>query len=408
MASKKPYTLPILVRSNSSRTKSGQDWYVEYFFEIPDQPGVMQSFKVRDGINYITDPELKEKEAQQLLKDVTRGLERENHNPFAPDLIVEKQIKTVKKKIEDDKKVNSGLTLAEAMAIFKNDIIQSNAKPDTITTYDGYLNNFSRWLTEKELLNYIAGQFTEIQLEEYLNSRYNAGTWSARTFNNYLMFFTTFFARCQAIERKTNRAITYEYRPGVILKKKSRGQKNSTYPPTLVSKIKNILDLKGNEMLRDYVEWIFLSLMRPLEINNLRVVNINEHLRQIRIIGKTDDRLIPITNQLLRLINKKGLLDLNPEWYVFGEGGYPGPVKCRRDFFSEWYRKDVRKPLKLSEKYGPYSWKPTAMVNMVYAGFDKTDIMVLSGHKTVDAFEAYMRDLVIDKSSAMKGNAIEF
>jgi hypothetical protein len=55
---KAPYKLPIIVRS-----KNG-DWFVKYWYELPDQPGVYKEFRSRDGVNYVKD--LKKKGKAQL------------------------------------------------------------------------------------------------------------------------------------------------------------------------------------------------------------------------------------------------------------------------------------------------------------------------------------------------------
>lgn len=44
-----PYKLPTICRC-----KSGE-WYIQYFYEYPDQPGKYKAFKVKDGINRIHD-----------------------------------------------------------------------------------------------------------------------------------------------------------------------------------------------------------------------------------------------------------------------------------------------------------------------------------------------------------------
>jgi hypothetical protein len=55
-----PYKLPTICRC-----KSGE-WYIQYYYEYPDQPGKFKAFKVKDGINRIHDLQLKEAAAQQL------------------------------------------------------------------------------------------------------------------------------------------------------------------------------------------------------------------------------------------------------------------------------------------------------------------------------------------------------
>ncbi|WP_312789687.1 hypothetical protein, partial [Sphingobacterium sp.] len=46
------------------------DWRVVYEYQLPGQTGKFRKFYVRDGINYIHDPEEKELAAQQLREDI--------------------------------------------------------------------------------------------------------------------------------------------------------------------------------------------------------------------------------------------------------------------------------------------------------------------------------------------------
>jgi hypothetical protein len=75
LKSQLPYKLPIIVRAKN-------DWFVKYFYEIPDHPGKFKEFRVRDGINYIQDPIEKEEEIQKLYTDILYALEKKEHNPF--------------------------------------------------------------------------------------------------------------------------------------------------------------------------------------------------------------------------------------------------------------------------------------------------------------------------------------
>ena len=118
------------------------------------------------------------------------------------------------------------------------------------------------------------------------------------------------------------------------------------------------------------------------------------------------DRLIPISDQLLSLVRKRCKTAL-PGDYVFGEAGKVSAHRMSVDYFLNKYRALLNN-LNISDDYGPYSWKSTAICDMINAGFTDKEIMVLSGHKTQKAFEIYKRDLVIDNSHLMKGSVLEF
>jgi hypothetical protein len=60
------------------------DWRVVYEYQLPGQTGKFRKFYVRDGINYIHDPEEKELAAQRLRED------RAEKNKYYSPVVAEK------------------------------------------------------------------------------------------------------------------------------------------------------------------------------------------------------------------------------------------------------------------------------------------------------------------------------
>ncbi len=397
MANTLPYKLPTICRC-----KSGE-WYIQYHYERPEAPGKFKAFKVKDGINRIHDKRAKEDAAQQLLRDISYWLEVLNYNPFEEK---SDRVKQAAHEIQS-RTEPPNWTLTAGIEAFRAFIKKQNYSIRTIRTYDNYLYNLESHLKEFPEKNIQACAFTEVDLIMFLDTECDELEWSARTYNNYLDFYNTFFNRLKKLERQVHRKIDYTFDISGVDSKKTSPQKNKAYTPVLITEVKKQLDKPANEHLRDYVEWIYLSLMRPAEIRNLKVRDIDEQNRQIRIIGKTGDRLIPISDQLLKLIKKRHVMQAGHNAFVFGRAGKPGLTAMSKDYFPEKYV-EIKESLHLDRNYTIYAWKHTAVINMIMAGFSDEQIMVLSGHKTKDAFNAYKRDLVIEKSHAMKGSTIEF
>lgn len=401
MSKYKPYKLPKLMRC-----KSG-DWYVEYFFERPDAPGKFKSFKVRDGINYIHDPEEKEKEAKKLVKEVRFALEVDNYNPFdeKKTLIVDAKAEVIK---VTERQRTKFWTVKEANAAYLAYIKWKNLAKTTIDMCESYMNGLDAWLIKKGMTSFEMAEFTEAMLLEYLDSKKssNQQAFSARTYNNYLTFFRTYFTRIEKLERKSGHKVKYEMDLSDLELKKSKAERNRYYSDTIAVKVKE----KLTSDLRDYCEWIYHSCMRPREIQLLQVQHIDLSSRQIKVAGetgKTGDRFVPVSEELLRLINDRKLTEVPANYYVFGSEGKPGPKHVYEMYFSRRYRK-VREALGLDDNYTIYGWKHTAVVNMIHAGFSHEEIMIRTGHRDRKSFEAYIRDLVVEPNSRMTGKTIPF
>ncbi|GAA4341614.1 hypothetical protein GCM10023149_54040 [Mucilaginibacter gynuensis] len=397
---KKPYKKPTIIRSTNG------DWHVQYYYEPPDAPGTWKLFKRRAGINYIKGRDEKEKAAQELRLDVEEWL-RAGNGPYDSDYNVKTQIVQQLEQVEVKKVASRRWTITKAIDEFRKHVKKQGLADRTKQTYDNYLYNLEGYIKDNQLEGLIASEIDEYKIIEFLDLESDNLDWSARTYNNYLEFYGTFFNRCQKLERVERRKIVYDFDISDIDLKNTTPQKNKAYTPRLVKEIKSTTSKLGYKNLLEYMEWIYLSLMRPEEIRSLSFRDIDESARQIRIIGKTGDRIIPISDQLLKLIKKRSSKMKHFNDFVFGKAGDVSADRMGGDYFREQF-KEIRKDLKLDERYGLYSFKHTSVIAMIKAGFKDNEIRVLSGHKTQAAFEAYKRDLVIDNSHVMKGSTIDF
>lgn len=395
------YKLPKIIKP-----KSG-DWYVQYYFRDP-ATFKYEEFRERKGVNYIKNLGEKQIFIDELAGQVAGWL-KAGHSPYDEEQILVAQIEP---KLEEIKKIKTGKTawtLSRAVTEYTTFIEGNGHTPDTLRTYKKYVKAFESWLVENEYLDHIASEFTEIEVEVFLTDYYESEEWSGRTYNNYMEFMITFFTRIKKLEKKAtkNRKLIYDFDPEELEPKITKPQRNKAFTPVMLHSLKQHLKDLEYDDLKDYLEWIFLSSMRPAEIRELRVGDIDDISRQIRFNGKTGDRLIPVSDQLMRLIHRRRVLGHGINDYVFG---YAGNVDSRR-MSVEYFliRFDViAKIMGLDENYGPYSLKPTGVISMIMAGFKDEEIMQNTGHKTVEAFRAYKRDLVIENTHVMKGSTIEF
>lgn len=402
MAKRKPiYKLPKVVKC-----KSGP-WYVRYFFRHPVSTDWV-AHKYRGGINYIKDLEEREQEANAACR-IIEGLLVSGKSPYDGDYLGKKLISETVHAERHRKANKKQWTLADAIMHFRAYIEVQGYSPSTVNAYKKYVKAFEAWLIANNYLDYVAAEFTEIKVSAFLDDYYHANEWSTRTYNNYLEFMITFFAGIQVLERRKteNRQLRYDFIASDLKTKITTPQRNKAFTPLMLKELKKELADHGEADLKDYLEWIFLSLMRPAEIRELRIADIDEASRQIRINGKTGDRIIPVSDQLLRLINRRELLTKTLTSYAFGYAGKADERRMSVEYFLGKFS-PVRIKLGLDENFGPYSMKPTGVIAMINAGFTDDEIRGLTGHKTVEAFRAYKRDLVIENSHVMKGSVIEF
>lgn len=398
-----PYKSPTIVRP-----KNGI-WFIKYFYEYPDRPGEFKEFRVKDGINYITDPDLKEKEIQKLLTDVTLALEKENYNPFGQKSNVKKQIASKALDIKKDNDKHKPWTLEESIEHYKAYCIKKNLTENTMKGYKGCMNNFSEYLTNNKKLKLKASEYLENDFQAFIDTYYDQEDWKPRTYNNYISFFKTFFGRVEKLERKLDREIKYFIDLSDIEDKTDKAEKNRAYSGIVAEKVKEELSLPKNKVLNRFIKFIYYSCMRPNELRLLQIQHIDIKNRQIKVTSptaKTGDRFVPISNELFELINEFNLEKYPFNYYLFNRKGEPAPTPFPKDMFSKIYY-PIKVKLQLDKEYTMYAWKHTRVIDLSNAGFKDEEIMKLTGHTDYQAFKAYKRDLMID-TSAMSGDTMSF
>lgn len=410
MIKSKPYKNPSIVRS-----KNG-DWCVEYKFELPDQPGKFKAFKVRDGVNYIHDPEEKERQIKSLLRDVQRQLEI-GYSPFLEKSTLPIQQNDYIKELDDaDARAllgeqNKKWSLEKSIKKFMAYCAWKELSPNTIRGYASFLSNFTEWLTTRNELHLPAHTYLETQLIAFLDTYHDQEDWSPRTYNNHLGFFITFFGRVAKLEKKEDRNIRYEIDLTEPEYKNDTAEKNRAYSPMVAELVKKELAASKYKYLKKFIQWIYLSCMRPREIRLLKVQHIDLSSRQIKAIGptaKTGDRFVPISDELFDLIQEFKIDQSLPNDYLFGKHqGRTGAEAFNKDLFSLMYL-EIKTKLGLDKNYTMYGWKHTRVIQLKNSGFSDESIKQLTGHKDDKSFQAYLRDLVPNSDSQMKGKTISF
>jgi integrase len=402
-----PYKLPKICRA------ANNDWYVEYYYLNPFTLD-FKRFKVREGVNYIKDPVEKENQIRALSKAINYALTKLHYSPFEEaeilnQVIVKEETKQLAE-IKTETIAADQWTLDQACTEYMAYCRWKKLADRTITGYQTFINALQEWVLDNGLQDIKARDYTQHELLLFLNTYSDQEDWTARTYNNYLDFFFTFFARVEKLEKRKSPGARYVMDLSDREYKNDTAERNRAYTPQIADLIKQQLAKAGNENLSDFVEWIYHSCMRPKEIRLLKIQHINLLARQLKAIGptaKTGDRMVPVCDELLQLIENRKLLKLNPNWYVFGNDGNPGPLPFNKNFFAIRYRK-IKDYLELDINYTMYGWKHTAVINMIYAGFSHEEIMVRTGHKDRKSFEAYIRDLIVDYSARMTGKTVAF
>jgi integrase len=177
-------------------------------------------------------------------------------------------------------------------------------------------------------------------------------------------------------------------------------ERNKTY--TLDQQLSLFKHLRENDsILLLFVKFISYNFLRPIEVCRLKVKDIDLEQKKLYVRAKNKavkTKIIPeILLKDLKLANLKGeRLLFTPE--ALG-GLWDANEGSRRDHFTKRFKK-VKDQFGFGKDHGLYSFRHT-FITKLYQEFTKTmtpsetkgKLMLITGHTTMKALEAYLRDL---------------
>ena len=219
---------------------------------------------------------------------------------------------------------------------------------------------------------------------------------SARTRNNHRTDLSSMF---QVLEDNDIIANNFIKKISVL---KTKAEKNKTYTSTQEKDIFEYLE-SNDPLLLLYIKFISYNFLRPVEVNRLRIKDIDLVDRKIYVKTKTKALKVKIIPEIL-VQELPNLSELNQEHYLFTPNGlgleWNADEINRRDNFSKRFKTVVKDHFKLGSEYGLYSFRHTFITKLYRklreekTPFEvKSYLMNITGHTTMDALEKYLRDI---------------
>ncbi|TDY14142.1 phage integrase family protein [Meridianimaribacter flavus] len=405
----KIYTGGISIDTWSKLTRAEQkealskDWYVYYSFRHPKTLKLKRQNPIKGGANRFKT----KRERITFLKQLQRNLslmlqagfspyeyqpELEN-NFFGVTNPVEKE-KNLKVVRNDVQPIEDGCTtINEAFELglkLKEQVLAETSYPK----FKSKINQFKRWLLDNDFkLSDDVRRITKKNVITYLN--YVLTRTSSRNRNNSRTDLNSLFQLWVDNELIKENFILE------INTLKSKPKLNKTYTPEVQELLFEYMSEKS-PILELYVRFIYYNLLRPIEVCRLRIKDVD--VINKRLTYKAKNKLVRtmiIPDALVELL--PDLKTKSPEHWLFTPNKIGGfwitSDSERRNYFTKEFKK-VKDHFKLGREYGLYSFRHTSITNL-YREFRKTmtpfetksKLMLITGHKTMDALEMYLRDI---------------
>lgn len=158
---------------------------------------------------------------------------------------------------------------------------------------------------------------------------------------------------------------------------------------------------------------VYHSLIRPKEIRNIKVGDIDMTAHAIRISGEVaknhNARYAAMSAQIENLITELKILKNPKHWYVFSdrETMKPGTVILYDAKFTKEFAK-LRKLLNLDPKMQLYSFRDTEIFEMLKAGIDDLSVMQHADHSSLDITTIYANHYDPKLNERIRAKAPEF
>lgn len=161
----------------------------------------------------------------------------------------------------------------------------------------------------------------------------------------------------------------------------------------------------------EYLTAIYDDGIRRKEALLIRIRDLDRTRREIHItseVSKTNKaRIVPITDTLLEILDRRGVWNLPRDWFVFSRDNYrPGPEPYHPNSPTTRWRNLVQKELGIDCKM--YSLKHTGADDKLAAGIPLDALRGLYGHRSIQMTEIYARSVrsqysqqIIDKAPVL-------
>lgn len=408
---KKNFSTPKIYTANGNLAKR---WYVYFSFRDPNTGklkrvtpiyGIANKYKTKEerlsilvvyrkkvlellnrGYNPFEDNnDLYQKEYENKTSSIETKKEDTTQGVIATE-----RIKESSKPIEQ---IEPQMTIGEALN-FAIHLKQKLVSKSTVQNYTSRLNKFVKWMGENHPESKDINQVTKKHVITFLNSLLE--TSKARNRNNYRTDLSTLF---QTLVDNEIIAINFIKKIPTL---KSKPNRHQTFSLRQQTQIFEYLEENDPHLLL-YIKFVAYNFLRPLEVNRLRIGDINLDNNTIRFQAKNSPLKTKIIPELLLKV-LPDLTDLNPEDLLFTPdkigGKWEANENNRRDHFSKRFKKIVKDHFGYNENHGLYSFRHT-FITKVYREIRKTEtpyaakskLMLITGHTSMSALEKYLRDI---------------
>ena len=370
---------------NEKKEALRKSWYVRWYFLNPKTNKLERQVNIKSGVNRLSKMTDRIKRLKKIKNHVKKAI-KDGYSPY----------EKINDNFETEKKY---INIKDAL---KKAHDHSNLTVSKVTSNDYFYakEQFLKFIGSTNQLKDIK-EVNKTTILKFLNQKLEKT--SARTRNNYKSslsaLFTVLENKLNLIERNFIKDISNE---------KTKVKTDRTFTKT---ELKNIVEwLKYTDpYLLTYIRFIAYNFLRPVEVNRLKVKDIN--LEESLLYFQAKNKPLKIKRIPSIFIDDIKALNLhlyNAEHFLFTPKNEPAEWNSsdnsRRDTFSKRF-KIVKNKFNLGSQYGLYSFRHSFITNLFryLRSVEKKSyseaievLQPITGHETRVALERYIHQIDAD------------
>lgn len=387
---KKNFSNPKIYTGHGDLSKR---WYVYFSFRNPETRKLQRMKNIYGKVNNYKTKEERLFTLSMYRKKLVQLLKR-GYDPFGDNSALYKKETVPEEKIKSKKQADQkAMTLQEGFDF----ALQLKEKMITASTKRGYtsrVNKFLDWMKINQPELKTIDQLTKGVVMEFLNSVLTAT--SARNRNNYRVDLGSLF---QTLEDNEKVSVNFIKKIPVL---KTNPERNKTYTNEIQEEIFTYLEEK-DPLLLLYIKFVSYNFLRPIEVNRLKIGDINLQNKTLQFKAKNSPLKTKIIPDLL-LKELPDLTKMKKKHFLFTPdrlgADWETSEDNKRDYFSKRFKKVVKDHFNLGKDYGLYSFRHTYITKLYRelvkqsSPFEaKSRLMLITGHSSMTALEKYLRDI---------------
>ena len=382
--------LIILPKLNDAGGDLSKKWFVYYSVRDP-RTNKMQRFKEYDGLSS-RDEDLRRIAAARKIESLTIKL-KNGWSPFNDDseAVYEDQLqyRTITELYGKQRAANTTFRLYASKYIEALKKASKNIEERTIATYSSKLRIFAEWLVAKHGEIDISVVDNKIVLE-FFYYLVDDRELAAGTINDYRQIISAVFDYIKK-QGKINENPVYNVPAG----------KDKDCAPRPVAEwdievFRQVIAERDRQLWLaiQFETYCFLRPGKELRLLKIRDIDFARGLVNVDLFRAKTNRerhaTIP-AHFLLKIRNEYRLHKYNPDYYVFGRNGEPGPECLGKNNLKNRFNR-FREILNMPYSYKFYSWKHTGNSLALDNDISMFALKNQNGHSSVQTTEIYTRN----------------